>query len=542
MNQFAGTWRLVRLILRRDRIKLPIWILIIVGMAASMPAALHETYGTPEARESYAAAIGVSVVGRMFGGLLDGTSLGAVLMVESFAFIAVLIAVMNTLLVTRHTRQNEEAGRMELIQSARVGRFSSLVAVLIVALVANLVVAVGIALSLDASGYFPSEGNWLYAAAQGAVGLGFMAIAALTVQLFTNARTTNVALAATLGLAYLLRGFGDGFARTVDGRLEALWPSWLSPLGWGQAVYPYTRQEVWVFGLFGIFAVLCVALAFVVMSRRDVGVGIFSDRPGRPRAGRWLGTVPGLAWRLQRGTLIGWTIVMIIFGAIAGSMTGQLETLVNDNPVLEQYVTAIGGEGKLTDAFYGSMIGLAGLTLVAYVVQSLQRLGSEETAGRLEPTLAGGVNKYGWMASHVVISLLGSAWLLAVMGASTGLTAVLTENEPFRLVGEFTLAALAYLPAVAVCWGIVAFAFSLKPWLAAAIGWSVFGVLMGISQVGALLNLPDWVIDISPFEHVPAAPVETITAAPLVTLSSIGLVLVVVGLLAFRRRSIVTTE
>src|SRR4051794_38803622 len=54
MNQFVGVGTLIQLILRRDRVILPGWILlsvlIVIGIAASIPAA----YPTPAARQAFA--------------------------------------------------------------------------------------------------------------------------------------------------------------------------------------------------------------------------------------------------------------------------------------------------------------------------------------------------------------------------------------------------------------------------------------------------------------------------------------------------------
>ena len=535
-----GLWRLIRLALRRDRWKLPIWLLVIIGTASSMPAALTETYGTEAARESYSLAIGTNVVGRMFGGLLDDTSLGSVMMVEAFAFISVLVMVMNSLLIVRHTRANEETGSMELIQSARVGRFAPLGAALIIALGTNIIVAVGIATVFNASGDLPTEGNWLFGIAQGAIGMSMAALGAIAVQLFSSARVTSVFLSLSIGVMYLLRALGDGFARTVDGKLESLWPTWLSPLGWGQQIYPYTRQDIWVLGLFAGFIVVSVAIGFWLLTRRDVGQGLLADRPAPPKASALLSTQAGLAWRLQRVTLFGWTATIAVLGLIYGGIANQVETLAKDNPVLKQYVTAVGGEGKLMEAFFGTIIALASMTVIAYVAQALGRLQSEETSGRLESVLATHVNKYRWLGAHTLIVSVGSVLLLAVSGATMGLASTWATNGDGSQIGEFTIASLAYTPAVLLCAAVILLVFTLAPRLTSATGWLIFGVLIGLNQIGALLDLPKWVLDLSPFAHIPAAPLEDIVAKPLLIIGSIALGVAVLAFVRFRMRSIVS--
>lgn len=42
MNAFAGTWQLLRLALRRDRILLPVWIVVFAASAAGSASATIE--------------------------------------------------------------------------------------------------------------------------------------------------------------------------------------------------------------------------------------------------------------------------------------------------------------------------------------------------------------------------------------------------------------------------------------------------------------------------------------------------------------------
>ena len=56
--------------------------------------------------------------------------------------------------------------------------------------------------------------------------------------------------------------------------------------------------------------------------------------------------------------------------------------------------------------------------------------------------------------------------------------------------------------------------------------------------LGALLQLSHWVLDISPFTHVPKLPGGAVSAAPLVWLSLIAVALAAAGLVGLRRRDI----
>jgi ABC-2 type transport system permease protein len=59
-----------------------------------------------------------------------------------------------------------------------------------------------------------------------------------------------------------------------------------------------------------------------------------------------------------------------------------------------------------------------------------------------------------------------------------------------------------------------------------------------VSVLGPLLGLPDWVLELSPFEHVPQLPADDFRAGPLLALCAVAAALTAVGMLAFRRRDL----
>ena len=55
---------------------------------------------------------------------------------------------------------------------------------------------------------------------------------------------------------------------------------------------------------------------------------------------------------------------------------------------------------------------------------------------------------------------------------------------------------------------------------------------------GEVLRLPEWLQDLSPFEHLPFVPAESFTWAPFLALSALAAALSVAGQVAFRRRDV----
>ncbi|MGH3993064.1 MAG: ABC transporter permease, partial [Pseudonocardiaceae bacterium] len=235
MSAFTGTRALVRLALRRDRIQLPVWLLALTLVQAATISSVLGLYTNQQQRVELAISSARSAVSLIFNGIVSGTGVGATVMTQSFLVVAVAAALMSTLCVVRHTRQNEETGRAELIGSGVVGRHASLTAALLVAVGANVALALLTTLVLIGND-LPVTGSLMAGTGVAAVGVAFAAVAAVTAQLAQTARAANGLAAAAVGVAFLLRAVGDVAGQVTDGgtRNVSAWPSWLSPIGWGQ--------------------------------------------------------------------------------------------------------------------------------------------------------------------------------------------------------------------------------------------------------------------------------------------------------------------
>ncbi|MGB3441618.1 MAG: ABC transporter permease, partial [Actinophytocola sp.] len=179
---FAGTGTLLRLALRRDRIMATIWILLFVIMAASSSAASQDLYTTLESRVRAANAVNdTPATLALYGRVFDPTSLGAVSLIKLGAMGAALVALVAIFTVVRHTRAEEEAGRLELLGAAVVGRYASLTAALLLATGTSLVLALLTGLSLIGTG-LPVEGALAFGVSWAGAGIAFAAVGALAAQ------------------------------------------------------------------------------------------------------------------------------------------------------------------------------------------------------------------------------------------------------------------------------------------------------------------------------------------------------------------------
>jgi ABC-2 type transport system permease protein len=536
MNALTGAAALTRLALRRDRISLPVWVLGLVAFTAGTTALWADQYRNAAdlLQDTRIAATSPGI--RMLG-LASGSTVGGYAMVRDYLLIAVLAALMSIFAVVRHTRQNEETGRAELIGAAVVGRHAGLAAALIVTVAANAALAALLGLGMIITGQ-PAAGSVTAGAAVAAVGIAFAGVAAVTTQLASSTRGASGLAAAVLGIAFLTSGIGNvtGHVDTSGLRVVSAWPVWLSPIGWGQQMRPFGGDHWWPLGLAIALFLACVGTAPLLANRRDFGQGMLSQHPGDAHASRALRSPLGLAWRPQRGALLGWAVGMLGFGLVMGGLIGQVRDATG---TARDWYTRLGGSDQIIDAYRASVLQMAGTAVAIYVVQVLLHMRAEEADGPLEPVLATSVSRTRWAASHALTALLGATTLLLLFAIGAGLTAGGVLGGPAGQVGVLIGAGLVQLSAILVIAAMVIAAVGLLPRFAGAMSWAMLmaSILLG-PLFGPTLKLPQWAQDLSPFTHLPRAPAVVVTATPVLMLIAVVAVLALAGLMALRRRDL----
>lgn len=530
MSSLAGTAALVRLALRRDRVVLGVFVVGLAVMVAASASATVGLYPDTASRVEAAAAVNSATSTlAMFGPIHDETSIGALSTFKMGIMGAVAVAVLALFIVVRHTRTEEETGRLELLGATVVGRQAPLTAALIVALGAGLVAGAATALGSIAVG-MPTAGSLLMGAGYACLGAAFAGVAGVAAQLVRSGRAAAGLAGAVLGVSYLVRAVGDASAGDGLGRL-----SWLSPVGWWQQTRPYAGDRWWVLALLLAFAAALAALAYLLAARRDFAAGLLPDRPGSAVAAASLRTPLALAWRLQRGAFFAWVAAFAIVGLVIGGLAANVGDFLT-SPQIREFMAKLGGEQALEDAYLSFELGMAGVIASAYGVQAAMRLRAEESGLRAEPVLATAVGRVAWAWSHLTVALAGPALLLAVLGASAGLVAALQSGDGGQF-GRILVAALVQIPAAWLVVGIAAAVFGLAPRLM-ALGWVALAGFVVLGEFGTLFGLSQVVMDVSPFAHVPRLPGGDFAVTPLLWLAAIATGLIAVGLGGFRRRDV----
>jgi ABC-2 type transport system permease protein len=530
---FAGTGNLLRFALRRDRRRLIVWVLAVGGITVYTAVGLAAIYPTAADRQGRAAVIsnpaGVLLSGPGYG--LDDYTLGAMIANELTLTVMVAAAIMSIQLVVRQTRAEEESGRAELVGAAAVGRRAPLTAALLETALADAAITVVITTGLVGSGLVALD-SLAMALGIGLTGLLFGAVAAVTAQLSEHARAASGWALAGLAAAAVVRGLGD-VLREHGSPL-----SWFSPIAWAQQTRPFVDLR-WAPLLLSVAATgLLIALAYRLVARRDLGAGFLAPRPGPAEAAVWLSGIVGLALRLQRASVLGWGVALVLTGAVFGSLADQVASMVEGNA---QLARAVGADRNhdITAGFFAAAATYLGVAVAAFAVASILRTRAEEAAGRTEVVLAAAVDRRRYLGGGLAVAVGGSIVLLVLGGLGTGIAAAASTGDG-GLVASEVATQLARLPAVLVLAGLAAALLGLAPRLA-ALAWLPVTWAVVVASFGPLLRLPDWAERLSPFGWLPRMPDEPVDWAVLLALTAAAAVLAAAGLAGFRRRDVPTT-
>ncbi|WP_307533934.1 ABC transporter permease [Streptomyces sp. V3I8] len=329
-----------------------------------------------------------------------------------------------------------------------------------------------------------------------------------------------------LGLAFVLRAVED----TGDGTL-----SWFSPIGWVRKARPFAGERWWPLLVAVAAAVALVAVADALSDRRDIGAGPVTPRSGPRTAAPGLGRPLGLALRLQRGGLVGWSAGVFLTGAAYGWLADDIEDLVGDNEAVRDAIAPYGDVGR-TDSYLARSMLTPALIASGYAVQSVLRLRGEETSLLAEPVLATLLPRHRWAAGHLIVAPGGSVLVLAAGGPGAGLAYGITGHD-LGQVPRLLGAALVYAPALWPLVGLTTALFGLVP-RAVAAAWAAVAFCLVIGVLSELLDVPVRVTGLSPFQHTPLLPAEDLAVAPLLALSAIAVALTVLGLIDFHRQDL----
>jgi ABC-2 type transport system permease protein len=519
----TGSGLLLRAFLRRDRWMILWWVVAGTVLYWSQAISVEGLYATQEEFDRAAAMMGSNpALIAMAGPDRALNTVGGQVAWQSTAFGAILAGLMSMFLAGRHTRAEEESGRDELLRAGAIARRATTTATVGVLLVANLLLGVGVAGSLVTVPLAVADSVAL-GVGVALCGIFFGGVALVAAQLTVSTRTAYALTGVVIAAAYAARAVGDLGRPTF---------TWISPIGWYQQMYAFSGLRWWP-ALPLLVACLAVLLAaYALLDRRDWGAGLLASRAGTAHAAATLGTPAGLAWRLQRGAVVGWGLGLLATGLSYGSIGNDAGDLIGDSDAARQMMVA--GGGDLVAGFYSMAMTMLALLASGFAIQSATRARGEEEAGHGEAVLATARSRTAWLAGQVVVTVTGTVLVLALGGLGLGLADALVTGDS-GTVWQFTWQTLAWLPAVLALAGLTRLLYGVRSRLA-TLGWLGLGFAVVELVLGEVLRFPDWLRSVSPFEHLARMPVEQFDPVAFGAVLGVAALLSFAGWLTFTRR------
>lgn len=496
--------------MRRDWLQLTLWILGTVGLAFAGFSGVEQSYGTEQERLSILAAVMANPVILLFRGLPSGAEQSAFIVFLLLPFLAIMAAFMSSFLAVRHTRGDEEAGRLEVVGATPAGRWLPTLATVVHGTLANVVLGILIALTFLGNGAEPG-GSWLVGWATAVVGLVFLGLGILSAQLMRTSRAANSLTVWILVGTFVIAGIGNAIGTPSDDltHMESSWLTWLSPFGWAENTRAFDENLWWptilCLGAFIVFTAVGVAL----QGARDLGESILPQRPGRASARTGLSSTTGLVTRLSTPATVGWIVGAVVTGALSTALGGVVKQIGGENEAIADVLTSLAAEGDLEQAVIVVFFTMVGLLAACAAVQTVARARQEEAHGTAEPVLATPVQRVRWLIDFVVIGFAAIVLTCAagVGGAALGLGDA--ENAS-GLMQSAVVAAAGQVVAATVFLVVTALIFTIAPRLTIPLGWTLVLAAILLGLFGPLLGLPESATNISPFSVAPQLDGDTV--------------------------------
>lgn len=530
MRRFANTGTLFRFALRRDRLFLPLWIIGVTALAVLCAPLFTQIAKSPAELSVYVETMRNPAMIALCGPLYaEPYTYGIMYTQMMTVWILILIGTMNIFLMSRHTRKDEEDGKLEVLRSLPVGRAAILSSAWAMAILANFLIGIFCAIGLAGLRIesMTVNGCLLLGTLFFAVGVFFAAVAMLFSQICSTSRGMTGGCFLTLGIFYLLAAMGNVSGSTL---------TYSSPFSIVFKSSPFAGNYIWpVFAVFaGTFATASAAM--IMGTKRDLGAGLLPQRRGRAHAKKSLSSPFGLAFRLTGKTAVFWIITMFVLGMSYGSIFGDFESFVRQSEMLQMILDTAGAGENLVLSFIAYIALVMSLVSSIPVINCILKLRSEEKKNRLESIYARSVSKTGQFLPYITIAIILSVMLQLALSFSMWLaaSAVMEDTLPFP---DVMMAGLVKLPGIWLLAGISAFLTGLLPKLTSLI-WVYFGASFFVAYIGRLVKIPDVFVKASAFGSLPNYPIDEFRIIPFVAVTAIATTLLVSGAVLYEKREV----
>ena len=453
---------------------------------------------------------------------------------KSLMFLMLVGAVWGLLTGTRLLRGEEDAGRWELLLAGQTTRRRAAGQAL-----AGLACGLAALWTLTAVmtvvvGQLPRVGiavgpALFFTVALVAPAAMFLAAGALASQLAATRRRAAAYAGAVLGACYALR-------MVADSGTGLAWVRWASPLGWVEELRPLTAPRPLALLPVAGLVVVQGGLSVYLAGKRDLGASVLPDRGAATPRTRLLSGPVGLAARLVRPAVLGWSAAIGALALLMGFIAKQGGSALTSSTSVERVISRLGAHGGSATAYLGFTF-LTVAWLVAFLAAGqVTAARGEEAEGRLDHLLVRPVSRWSWLSGRVAVAA-------AVTVASGLLAGLLTwagaasQDSGLGITSMLGAGLNVVAPALCVL-GVGMLAMGIWPRATSVVTYGLIVWSLLIQLAGGFFGSSHWLLDTSVFNHVAAAPAVNPDWTSAAVLVAIGAVAAVLGGVAFRRRDL----
>ncbi|MDR0431836.1 MAG: hypothetical protein LBH48_00740 [Bifidobacteriaceae bacterium] len=522
--------QLFKFALRRDRWYLVAWIVGITALGTLLVPVFPNLAGDDAS---------MSVLGEMMenpamvaiGGVRYGDEYTLAIMYTQMMLVwmALLVAIFNVLLVIRHTRADEEAGRLEVLGSLPVGRSANLMAVTVLVVAVNAIVGLMVGFGQAAFGVETIDlpGSLTIGAAVAACGLVFAGLALVIVQVTQTSRGAVGIAVTSVGLAYLVRAGGDVSAPAA---------SLASPLGIIEATEPFYSNKLWPIAVLVVVFLVLTGVAFGLGRVRDLGLGMLPQRAGHAHAPRSLSGEWGMSWRILRGTLIAWGVAVFVLGASYGSVMGDMQAFAESSDMYQSMLGVDPSDPSMAGPMAAMLLLIMAIISAIPVIIAVNKLASEERKSRLDPVLGTAASRGRLFFGHALIAGITAVVMMALSALGFGLVAQSVMDSPIPMDTVLRIAA-NFIPPLLFVAGLGLFLVGFAKRLV-GLSWVYLVASFFMVYLGGILSIPRAAMRATPFGLIQRWPQEEFWLWPDIVLIALAAFLTIAGQAAYRSRDI----
>jgi ABC-2 type transport system permease protein len=505
------------------------WIAGLAGMGWGIAATFDMRHGSPEELAALRDMVDIPAFEAMMGRYVRPDTVEG-LVLSRWGWLAILAVVWGMLAAAKLFRGAEETGHLEPLRAGVISARGLLLSGLAALFTTHLIFAVAIAVGHSAGG-MDAATSWATGGAMALLTAIFATGVALTSQLVATRRRAvgivGIALGVTLGVRVVAAA-----SATPD------WMWWATPFGWIGFLHEIdqARGQVLV-SLSLLLAVLLVAA--LSTARRDLHTGLLdSGEEATGRVGRPLRSQTALAVRLTVAPTRTWGLILgaltLVFGLLARDFADAIAAVPTTVAMIEAQLGWVGLDTAGGIVAWSFLLGV--LLLAVFAAGQVAAIREEEATWRIEHLLARPVGRLRWLATRMGASAVAIVVIALGAGVAAWLGTTLV-GSPITLT-DGLLAGVNIIPLALLTLGVGIGVFGLAPRLTAPVTYGLVIVTYLLDFVGGLLDLPEWMLDLSPFRYLTAVPAADMNVAAALVMLAIGIVGAGTGMLAFHRRDL----